>query len=213
MTNSPPPFPRALIATGAPNTLLGRFEQAAHERFGLAYGQSLLHDLMRRALLVEPRQRQQRPRVPHFQIPVLKQLPHRRHQVQKAQQVGHCHSRFADGIRHLLLRQFKLFLQAQQRVGFLERVEILALDVLDQRHRDRAVIGDIFDDDRDAVETCHLAGTPTPFTGDDLVTTGRPGPDDDRLHHPLSPNRRGQFLQTRVVDVPPRLQGSAMDGV
>ena len=48
--------------------------------------------------------------------------------------------RTADGIRRLLVRHGKFVDQALQAKRFFKRIEVLALDILDQRHRQRRFV-------------------------------------------------------------------------
>ena len=59
--------------------------------------------------------------------------------------------------------------QAIQRARFFERIQILALDVLDQRHRDRGFIGHAAHDRRNLVQARELRGAPAALAGDDFV--------------------------------------------
>jgi hypothetical protein len=47
----------------------------------------------------------------------------------------------AHGLRRLFVREAEVLDQALQALRFLQRVQVLALDVLDQRHRERRLIG------------------------------------------------------------------------
>ena len=60
--------------------------------------------------------------------------------------------------------------QALQRLRLFERVEVFALDVLDQRHREHgAVVGHLAHDRRDFVQAGELRRAPAALAGDDLV--------------------------------------------
>lgn len=129
----------------------------------------------------------------------------------QAQQVGHGHPRLADGIGHLLLGQLELLLQALQGQGFFQRVEVLALDVLDQRHGDGGFVGHFADHGRDGVQPGLLGGAPAPLTGDDLVAVVADRADHDRLHDAVQTDRVRQFLERLGVHVPTRLVLAALD--
>jgi hypothetical protein len=60
--------------------------------------------------------------------------------------------------------------QAVDGARFLQRVEILALDVLDERHRHRGLVGHDADDGGHVVQAGHLRRPPAALAGDDLVT-------------------------------------------
>ena len=59
--------------------------------------------------------------------------------------------------------------QPLERARFFERIEVLALDVLDQRHRDRGFVGHAADDGGNFVQARDLRGAPAALAGDDLV--------------------------------------------
>ena len=62
---------------------------------------------------------------------------HRLGQLQQAQQVGRGAARAADRVGRLLVGHAEFVDQALQPGGLLDRIQVLALDVLDQRHRER----------------------------------------------------------------------------
>ena len=69
------------------------------------------------------------------------------------------------------LRELVLVGESAVRVRFFDRVQILALDVLDERHLEqrRSSPGDVADDDRHLEQAGALRRAPAPFAGDDLV--------------------------------------------
>ena len=71
----------------------------------------------------------------------------------------------------------------------LERIQVLALDVLDQRERERRLIGNVLHERRDLAQPCLLRRAPAALAGDDLEAAAIDGPHEDRLHHPLLANR------------------------
>ena len=60
-----------------------------------------------------------------------------------------------------------------QAARLLERVEVLALDVLDQRHRRRGLVGHVAHQHRHVVEAGEPGGADAPLAGDDLVALRR----------------------------------------
>ncbi len=67
-------------------------------------------------------------------------------QLEQAQQVGHRGARATDGIRGLLMRDAEFADEAFERARLFERIQVLALDVLDERHRDGGFVGHLADD-------------------------------------------------------------------
>ena len=76
----------------------------------------------------------------HFHLALLHQFRDFRRQLQQAQQVADRGARTAHGIGGLLVRDAELGDQPLQRARLFQRVEVLALDVLDQRHGDGGVV-------------------------------------------------------------------------
>ena len=73
----------------------------------------------------------------------------RQRQFQQPQRVGHDGAAFADLAGDFLLGELELFGQLRVAVGFLDGVEIFALEIFDERQfQHRAVIG-LADDDGD----------------------------------------------------------------
>ena len=98
-----------------------------------------------RALL----ERQERPRMPHLQLAVLEQLAHFRGELEQAQQVTHAGTGAADRFGRLLMGEPELADEALERARLFQGIEVLALDVLDERHRNGGFIGNMADDGRD----------------------------------------------------------------
>src|SRR5690606_4325790 len=105
-----------------------------------------------------------------------------------------------------------------QRAGLLERVQVLALNVLDQRDGDRGLVRNVADDRGNDLEARHLGGAPAPLAGDDLVADLAGGavsqrPDDDRLHDALRADRFGELGERLLAHVDPRLVLAALQQV
>ena len=95
--------------------------------------------------------------------------------------------------------------QALDAAGFFQRVEVLALDVLDQRHRQRGLVGDLAHQAGHLDEPGDLRRAPAPFAGDDLVRVLGHRPHHDRLHHALGLDRGSELLQRARVHARARL--------
>ena len=120
----------------------GAREHAAHHAFGVAHRQAPLRD--QRAdfdLLAALREAEQGARVTHLELAPLDECGDLRRQLEQAQQVRDRGARTADGIRRLLVRDAELADEPLERARLFERVQVLALDVLDERHRDGGFVG------------------------------------------------------------------------
>ena len=94
-------------------------------------------------------------------------------QIEEAERVRDGRACRADAIRDVLLAEPELL--DQLAVGFrrLERIEILALEVLDEGELELLAIGELADDRGDAFETGRLGGAQPPLAGDELVAVDR----------------------------------------
>ena len=106
--------------------------------------------------------------MPHVEITGQQHRLHRRSQVQQAQQVRYRAARTTDRFGRLFVRETELVEQALDAVRFFKRVQILALDVLDQRHRRGGLIRYVLHEHRHFIET-RQRRTETALTRDDLV--------------------------------------------
>src|SRR5947207_6707106 len=78
----------------------------------------------------------------------------------------------------ILLREGELVDQLAIGARRLDRVEILALQVLDQRQLELLAIGKLANDRRDPLEAGHPRGTDASLAGDELITVDRLGHED-----------------------------------
>ena len=89
---------------------------------------------------------------------------------------------------------------------FLERREVLALEVLDDRDLERGVVVELFDESRDRDESGLLRGPPAALAGDELVAAAAERPDQDRLEDAVLTHRGGT-----ARGAPRRRRSSAAD--
>ena len=90
-------------------------------------------------------------------------------QVQQPQQVAGRAARATHGLSRLLVREAELADQALQALRLLERIEVLALDVLDQRHRGGGLVGRRAPAPARSPESGQARGAEAPLARDDLV--------------------------------------------
>jgi hypothetical protein len=106
--------------------------------------------------------------------------------------------------------EVELLDQPVQRLRLLQRVEVLALDVLDQRHRHHGAVVDRAHHRRDLPQARLLRSAPAAFAGDDLVThataVATDFADHDRLDHALRLDRLGQLVELGRVHAGTRLE-------
>jgi hypothetical protein len=143
--------------------------------------------------------------VAHFQLLAFQQRADRIRQFEQAQQVRHCRARPANRLGSVLVGQRELVDQSRQRHGLLERVEVFALDVLDQRHRDHRAVVDVAQHHRHVVEAGLHRRAPAALAGDDLELVARDLARDDRLDHALRLDRFRQLGESVDVDGGARL--------
>ena len=113
-------------------------------------------------------------------------------------------ARLVDDLAELFLGMAIKIDQLLVGVGLLDRVQILALDILDQRELGRRRIVDVADDRRDRVELRALRRAPAPLAGDDLEAVAV-GPQQDRLKHAALGDRFGELVERLFVELHPRL--------
>ena len=125
--------------------------------------------------------REERPGMASGEAALLEEFLNRRFEFEQADGVGDCGPILSGAFSDLLLREMEFVDEALEGVGLLDRVEILALEIFDQRHFKCEVLRDIAKDDRNAVHIGTLGGTPTAFPGNELVAIGDLA-NDERLN-------------------------------
>ena len=113
-------------------------------------------------------------------------------------------ARLVDDLRQLILGVAVSLDELAVGLGFLQRVEILALDILDQRDLGSRRIVDFADNRGDAVELSSLRRAPPPFAGDDLEAVAV-GTEQDWLEHAALGDRLGQLGNCLLVELDARL--------
>ena len=178
--------------------------QAPDELLGLADRQVLADDGVEDAVLELGRQTAERPAVALGQPAVRDRGLDARGEVEQAQRVRDRRSGAADAGRDVLLAEPELLDELAVGVGRLERVEVLALEVLDEREFELLAIGELAHDRRDAVETGGLRGPQPALAGDELVAVERLG-DEDRLEDAVLGDARRERRESFGVEPLARL--------
>ena len=120
-------------------------------------------------------------------------------------------ARFVDDLGQRFLRMAIFARKPLIRLRLFDRVEVLALDILDQRNFERLRIVEVADDDGHLMQPGPLRRAPAAFTRDDLIiVTVRP--DDDRLDQSARGDRGGEFVEQRIVEMATRLIGVRRQG-
>src|SRR5688572_11580232 len=187
---------------------------------GFADRQTLLrHELRHLRLLTRRGQTKERTRVTHFELALLDEVLCIVAELEQAEQVTDGGARPTDGVRSRLMRHLELANQPVEGARFLEWIQVLALDVLDQGHGDRGFVGHAANHRRHVMQARHLRGAPASLAGDDLVaerlarSDRRERPDDDRLDDALGANRVSELLQALRPHVEARLIAAALQQV
>ena len=105
----------------------------------------------------------------------------------------------------MFLRQTVLVQQLAVRVRFFQRIQVSALDVLDQRHFQARLRRGLFDHRRYGRHACHLDRPPTSFAGNQLKRAIWLLADQHRLQDAVLSDGIRQLLQLLLVKVGPRL--------
>ena len=108
-------------------------------------------------------------------------------------------ARLVDELAELLLGMAIFVDQPLIGLRLLDRVEVLALDILDQRDFERFVVAELADDRRDFVQPRPLRRAPAPLAGDDLEAVAVRA-DDDRLDDAARLDRGGELVQRLFVE-------------
>ena len=146
------------------------------------------------------------------QPPVGQHLPQWLVQAQKPQRIGDVTAALADGSRQHLLRMTKFLYQPLEGLRLLERGEVAALEVLDQRELQRLAVAELAHDHRDLVQPGPLRCAPAPLAGHDLVAgRSRGRPHEEGLEHAMLAQRGCQRLQLVLGEGTAGLEGGGAE--
>ena len=113
-------------------------------------------------------------------------------------------ARTTDLPRDLVLGQAELLVELAERVGLLDRIEVLALDVLDERQLELLAIGQLADHGWNALEAGEAGRPDATLAGHDPVAVER-FRDEDRLEDAVIGDAGRQGFEVGVLHVAPRL--------
>ena len=110
----------------------------------------------------------------------------------------------------VVLGQAEIAMEPFVRAGLLDRIEVLALEVLDQREFEHLSIARLANDGRGLGELKLTRGAPPTLTGDQFVFVADLS-DDQRLDDATLTNAFDQLLQVLAAKLLPRLKGARRD--
>src|SRR5215813_3663207 len=193
-------FPGALGVSSSPGPF-GLFS----ESLDLSNREPALNDLDGDGFLSLHRaDRQKRSRVSHRELVVFDQLLDLGWKFEQPQGIGDAGSFFPDPASDLLLGYTELLDQTSECVGLLDGVQLLALDVFDQRHLQHVLVSDGLDDAWNLLQAGSLRGPPAPLPGNDLEPLTLSS-DHQRLNDPARLYGGRQFIHRFVVERGARL--------
>jgi len=141
-------------------------DMVSHQLFHLSDIESARDDLARQRLGIGVAD--ERTGVAGGKFAAADECLHRFRKLEKAQHVGDMAAALADDPSDLVLVVFELPTERLLTGRFFERIEVFALDVLDDRQFQCFGIADIEDDDGNVVDAGALRGPPTALAGNDL---------------------------------------------
>ena len=134
-----------------------------------------------------------------------------RRQVQQPERVADVRAGAADLAREFLVGSAEVIEQLLVGRRLFERVELLPVQVLDQRFPEHVVVLRLLDDGADLAQPGPLGGAPPPLAHDELVPAGAHGADDHGLQQADLPDGLGELIERVLVEAPPRLAGIGDD--
>ena len=129
-------------------------------------------------------------------------------QFQQTQKVGDRRAVLADRVGDIVLRQLEFVGQAPIGLRFIDRVQVLALDVFDESHfEERPLLSgpDFAHHDWHAQQAGFLRRAPPALAGDDVKAIADLA-NDDRLNHAIGLDRPRQVVKPPIVRLPTRLK-------
>jgi hypothetical protein len=111
---------------------------------------------------------------------------------------------------HVFLPQIEPADQLRVALRFLHRIEVLALEILDQRDFKDGVVVSLPDDHRRFSEAQQLSSAPTPLASDKFIVVGAFA-NQERLNDALGLDGFGQFVQGFGGELFARLKGRRPD--
>ena len=149
--------------------------------------------------------------MPHFQLAQKQHFLHRLGQSQQTQAVRHRTAAAPYCLGHGFVRKAEFVHQTLQTLRLFNRIEVFALDIFNQAHRQRLFVANALNHHWNFGQPRQLTGTPPALAGNQFVLRQAVLAHDNRLDHALRFNRIGQLLQAFVVHLRTRLIAPRLD--
>ena len=133
--------------------------------------------------------------------------------IKKSKCIGDSRTTLGNCLRHFRLGHRASFHQPTISVRLFYRVQIRALDVLDQRKLESLVVINLFYANGNLLKASSLRGLPTALTGDDLISAIGYLSYKDRLKQTIFLNRSSEFFYFLLFKLGSRLIGIRSDSI
>ncbi len=133
-------------------------------------------------------------------------------EAKKSQGVCNGCSISADASSDFFLRQSQSFYKLLICLRFLDRIEILTMNVLDEREFEHTLIGDVTDDRWDLQQSGHLGCPPSAFPSNQLIAKAATS-DDNRLYETMSSDGVRELTQPLFIISNAGLMGIRIDKI
>src|SRR5690606_9157393 len=130
---------------------------------------------------------------------------------QESQVIGDSRTFFTYALAHLFLRKLDFLHQTLIRQCNFNRIQVMTLYVLHERHGKRFMIVRNPDESGNGFEPGHLRSAQTPFSGDELIFIEIRFSDGDRLDDTQLADRSSEFLKRFLVEIASRLEWIDLD--
>src|ERR1700733_9485667 len=151
-------------------------------------------------------QRKEGARMAEAKVPTFHFLLHFKRKPKQPQEIRDRGPILACALRHLFLRHFELVAQAIVGTGLFHGVQVGALQILNDRHLHRLLVGNVTQDCRHGSLAGQFGGEPAAFAGDQLEAIVGQWPNQNRLYYAGRRNRGREFLESILVDAAARLE-------